>query len=229
MARGSRPPGRARLRLLASGGIAGPAAFTAAWIAASLRQPARSFNRIQLSGLAAPDAKDPWIMIAGFVVLGAGMSALGAALKQALGGPRRAGKGPGLVQVAGLATIAAGLFRRDQALLGPGWAEESWHHRLHDTVSVVVYAASLAAPLLLARRFRGDPRWAATRRPVLACALASAALLCLFASGAVRSWNGAVQRAMASVSLGTPLVLAWKLLTEEAVPETGDLSRADTA
>ena len=50
-------------------GIAGPAAFTAAWVAASLRQPGYSASQVQLSGLAAMDARDPKIMMAGFIRL----------------------------------------------------------------------------------------------------------------------------------------------------------------
>lgn len=34
-------------------GIAGPAGFTAAWVASSLRQPGYSAGQIQISGLAA--------------------------------------------------------------------------------------------------------------------------------------------------------------------------------
>ena len=43
----------------AAAGIAGPAAFTGAWIAGSLRQTGHPAAEIQISGLAAPDARDP--------------------------------------------------------------------------------------------------------------------------------------------------------------------------
>jgi hypothetical protein len=69
----------------AAAGIAGPAAFTGAWIVSSLRQNGYPAAEIQLSGLAAPDARDPWIMVAGFVVLGGCTVAFGAALREALG------------------------------------------------------------------------------------------------------------------------------------------------
>ena len=106
---------RAAFRLGAAGGIAGPAAFTDAWIASSLRQTRQGPGGLQLSGLAAADARDPWIMLAGFLVLGGCTFAFGAALREALtrnatGG---AGPGPALVQGAGLLTAAAGLLRRD--------------------------------------------------------------------------------------------------------------------
>ena len=72
-------------RASAAAGIAGPVAFTSAWIASSLRQTGYPAAEIQLSGLAAPDARDPWIMVAGFAVLGGCTVAFGAALHDALG------------------------------------------------------------------------------------------------------------------------------------------------
>ena len=86
-------------RVGAATGIAGPAAFTGAWLVASLRQTGHSAVAVQLSGLAAPGARDPGIMIAGFVALGACSVAFGGSLHQALGGsggsasPGRAGLG----------------------------------------------------------------------------------------------------------------------------------------
>lgn len=46
-------------RLAAAGGVAGPVLFTAAWMAGSLRQAGHSAAGVQLSGLAAEDARDP--------------------------------------------------------------------------------------------------------------------------------------------------------------------------
>ena len=92
-------------RLGAAAGIAGPAAFTCAWIVASLRQTGHSAFAVQLSGLAAPDARDPGIMITGFVVLGACLVAFGGSLHRALGGSGRAAVSPG---AAGLGVRAGG-------------------------------------------------------------------------------------------------------------------------
>src|SRR5262249_15833600 len=86
---------RAVFRLGAAAGIAGPAAFTGAWIASSLRQTTQGPGGLQLSGLAAPDARDPWIMLVGFLVLGGCTVAFGAALRQALRRNRTRGAGPG--------------------------------------------------------------------------------------------------------------------------------------
>ena len=69
-------------RLAAWAGIAGPLLFTAAWVVSSLRQAGHPAAGVQLSGLAAADARDPQIMIAAFVVLGACSIGFGAALRK---------------------------------------------------------------------------------------------------------------------------------------------------
>jgi Protein of unknown function (DUF998) len=151
---------RAVFRLGAAAGIAGPAAFTGAWIASSLRQTRQGPGGLQLSGLAAPDARDPWIMLAGFLVLGCCTFAFGAALREALRGNATGGAGPSpaLVQGAGLLTVAAGLLRRDHLLVNaPGGPGASWHSTAHDAISGLVYVDLVAAQLALARRFRRDP------------------------------------------------------------------------
>src|ERR1700758_3607030 len=153
-------------RLAALGGVVGPALFTVAWVAGSLRQAGHPAAEVQLSGLAADDARDPQIMVAGFVVLGVCSIAFGIALRRALA-PRAAGAW--LVIAAGAAAVGAGLFRRDHLLLaGPGFTGESWHNQVHDVVSGVAYGAMLAAPLVLARRWRDDQDWAPLSRPVQA-------------------------------------------------------------
>jgi Protein of unknown function (DUF998) len=198
-------------RLAALGGVVGPALFTAAWVAGSLRQAGHPPAGIQLSGLAADDARDPQIMMAGFVVLGACSIGFGAALGRMIT-PRSAG--PWLVVVAGAATVAAGVFRRDHLLLtGPGFTGESWHNQVHDVASGVAYGAMLAAPLVLGRRFRKDPDWAAVSRPVVVLALGSAVAMAVFASQVVEPWNGVVQRAAVTLALAAEVVIAARMLT----------------
>jgi len=198
-------------RLAALGGIAGPVLFTAAWVAGSLRQAGQPAAGIQLSGLAADDARDPQIMMAGFVVLGVCSIGFGAALSRVIS-PRAAG--PWLIVTAGVAAVAAGLFRRDHLLLtGPGFTGESWHNQVHDVASGVAYAAMLAAPLVLGWRFRKDPDWAAVSRPVLVLALGSAAALAVFASRVVEPWDGVVQRAAVTLALAAEVVIAARMLT----------------
>ena len=197
-------------RLAALCGIAGPVLFTAAWLAGSLRQRGHSMAEVQLSGLAADDARDPQIMIAGFVLLGVCSIVFGTALGRRIA-PRPAGAW--LVVVAGAAAVAAGVFRRDHLLLtGPGFTGESWHNQVHDVVSGVAYGAMIAAPLVLGRRFRGDPDWAAISRPVQLLALGSAVALVVFASRIAEPWNGVVQRLAVTLALAAEVVVAGRML-----------------
>jgi Protein of unknown function (DUF998) len=199
-----------RDRLLAACGIAGPVVFTAAWLASTLLQTGHSAGAVQLSGLAAMDARDPQLMMAGFIGLGACSVAFGTALRRL---PAAGSAGPWLVTAAGAATIAAGVFRRDHLLLtGPGFAGESWHNQVHDVVSAVAYGAMIAAPLVLAHSFGRDPGWAGLRRPLQVLALVSAAALALFASGAVQPQNAVVQRAAVTVALTAEVLIAARML-----------------
>jgi hypothetical protein len=204
-------------------GIAGPAGFTAAWVAASLRQPGYSASQVQLSGLAAMDARDPQIMMAGFIGLGVCSVAFGSAL----GRVAAAGTaGPWLIGTAGAAVVAAGLFRRDHMLLtGPGFGQESWHNQVHDLVSGVAYGAMIAVPLVLARRLRRDPEWGALSRPLLVIGLGSAVTLAVFASRAVDPWNPVIQRVAVSLPLAAEVLLAARLLTLRPSAESAESSR----
>jgi len=195
-------------------GIAGPVAFTGAWIAASLLQTGHAAAEVQISGLAAPGARDPWIMIAGFAALGGCSVAFGSALRETLGGPARAGPAPRLIQAAGALTVAAGLLRRDRMLLASP-AGESWHNHAHDVVSLLIYTALVAAPLLLARRLSGDPRW---RGPCLLLSLgslAAGAVLAVFVSGALGSWSAVLQRIGVSLPLAALCAVAARLLAAD--------------
>jgi hypothetical protein len=230
-----------RIRAGAAAGIAGPALFTGAWLVSSLRQTGHPAASLQISGLAAPDARDPWIMIAGFLVLGGCSVAFGDALHEALGGhqpvptaagragPRaRAGAGPRLIQGAGILTIAAGLLRRDHMLLTSGTV--SWHNHAHDVISAVIYADLVLAQLMLAIRFGRDEQsrrrpavpgpvsWVRWRPWLLGSAVATAAVLIAFAADTSGPDAGIVQRVAVSIPLAAITAIAGRLLR---TPGTG--------
>jgi Protein of unknown function (DUF998) len=197
-------------KLAAYGGIAGPLLFTAGWLVSSLRQTGHPVTEVQLSGLAAEEARDPQIMMAAFVILGICSAGLGAALTRVAG---RRSAGPWLIMAAGSATVAAGVFRRDHLLLtGPGFTGESWHNQVHDVVSGVAYVGMLAAPLALGRRFRADPDWAVLARPVQGLALASAVVMAVFGSRAAQPWNGTLQRIAVTLALTAEILIAARML-----------------
>lgn len=210
----SHPTGRRVALAGAIAGVLGPVAFSAAWIAAAFRQRGLAFAAPQISGLAADDAHDPWLMISGFVLLGGCAIGFGAGLATALGGGRRAGPGPVAIQLAGVLTIAAGLLRRDHVLLTTG--PESWHNHAHDVVSAVVYLLLVAAPLLLGRRFSGDQRWRGLTAPLMASSAASAALLVAFYSAPGWSWDATLQRIAVSLPLAAIVAVAIRLLSVAA-------------
>jgi len=144
-------------------------------------------------------------------VLGACSVGFGAALRTVA---TRRQSGPWLVLAGGAAAVAAGVFRRDHMLLtGPGFAGESWHNQVHDVASAVAYAAMLAAPLLLARQFSADPRWAVIARPIRVLALASAAAMAVFASRGAEPASGAVQRIAVTLALAAEAIAAARMLT----------------
>jgi hypothetical protein len=188
-------------RLRALGGIVGPAAFTAAWAVSTARQDGYSIKDEHISGLAAPDARDPAVMIAGFLVLGAGTIAAGSAIEDALGGWERAGWGPRLIQVSGMAGLLAGVLRRDRMLLSPpdGIEGQSWRNDGHDVAAGVVYLCLVAAPIALAARFRDDPVWGQLITPAVVASAMTLAALAVFASQRLEPWNGIVQRAMVTL------------------------------
>jgi Protein of unknown function (DUF998) len=198
-----------RVRAGAVAGIVGPAAFTGAWIVGSLRQTGHPAAVLQISGLAAADARDPWIMTAGFVVLGGCTVVFGAALHDALGGRGRGGPAPRLIQGAGLLTIAAGLLKRDHMLLTGG--DVSWHNHAHDVISAVIYADLVLAQMLLAARFGGDPRWRAWRPWLAASAGVTGALLIAFAAATSAPAAGILQRAAVTVPLAALTAMAVRL------------------
>lgn len=226
----------------AAAGVAGPVVFTGAWIVSSLRQIGHPAADLQISGLAAPDARDPWIMIAGFLVLGGCSVAFGQTLHDALGGqgraPGRVGPAPRLIQAAGILTIAAGLLRRDHLLLTAG--SVSWHNHAHDVISAAIYVDLVLAQLMLAARFgrdrqgRGRPGWPRTAswvrpesaslvrpesaswvrwRPwLLASATATAAALAVFAADTSAADAGILQRVAVTIPLAAITAIAARLL-----------------
>lgn len=208
--------------ICAAAGIAGPAVFTGAWIVSSLRQTGYLPTELQISGLAAPDARDPWIMMAGFVVLGGCTVAFGVALDHAHGGRGRGryGRGPGsrgrsapapaLIKAAGVLTVAAGLLRRDHMLLMPG--PVSWHNHAHDAVSAVIYADLVLAQALLAAGFGRAPGWRPWARWLAASSAVTAAVLVPFAADTSAPWAGILQRIAVTVPLAAMTAVAARLV-----------------
>ena len=184
--------------------MASPVAFTAAWVAASLRQTGHGAVSVQLSGLAAPDARDPWIMISGFLVLGGCTVWFGEELARDVGGPA-----PRLIQGAGVLTMAAGLLRRDHMQLTSG--PVSWHNEAHNVVSLVLYLDLVLAQLLLARRFAAIPCWRPWRVYLLGSGIATAVALAVFLPNTTSPSAGLLQRIAVTIPLAAMTAVAARL------------------
>ena len=184
--------------------VAGPIAFTVAWLFAGLAQEEYSVRREDISALAALDAQHAWIMITGFLLLAAGTVALGVGLVMTLKG-RRAVIGSILVMIAGIGLLVAGLARNDCSGELPACAERvdagevSWHSTVHDMVSLVLFLALIAAPLMLAGSFRGAEHWRDLRSYSVVTGVLGFVLLVSFVIGAAGSWSGVLQRVFVSV------------------------------
>jgi hypothetical membrane protein len=195
-----------KMRARAAAGVAGPVVFTGAWIAGSLLQPGHEAASLQISGLAAPDARDPWVMITGFVVLGGCAVAFGTVLRQTHGGAA-----PWLIEGAGAATIAAGLLRRDHVLLTPPGQAASWHNHAHDVLSAVIYVDLVVAMLALTRRSGMKPAWRRWRPWLLATALATGATLVAFAADTDGPAAATLQRVAVTMPLAAMAAMAARL------------------
>ena len=196
-------------------GVLGPLAFTAAWLLAQRRQDEYQVRHEHISGLAAKDASDPHVMTAGFVALGACTVAFASSLERRLG--PRAGMGPAMIGVAGLATIVAGSFRRDRRsnFPAPGEPEgQSWENDVHDAAAAVGGAAGTLGLVALAPRLARDETLRDLARPALGAAGASAGISVWFLRDVVRPGNGLLQRANVTIPLAFMARLALRLLKE---------------
>jgi len=207
------------VRVRALAGVAGPVVFTAAWLAGSLRQTGHGALSVQLSGLAAPDARDPWIMITGFLVLGAAAVVFGQQLAGEL-----AGLAPRLIQAAGVLTIAAGLLRRDHMALTSG--PVSWHNQAHNIISLVLYGDLVLAQLLLARSLAAAPSWRAWRPCLLTSGLATAAALAVFIPNTTSAAAGILQRIAVTIPLLAMAAVAARLVFLDHRNERGRCSES---
>ncbi len=209
-------------RLLLACGLIGPAAFTAAWIAGSSRQPGYSVANEHISGLAATDARTPSLMTAGFIALGLSTIGFAAALDRRLGATARA---PELLGASGVAICVAGLLRRDRMsnwpMPGDPLERQSWVNDAHDIASVVGHACATSGLLSLAARLAREPGLRDLALPAAGAAVASSGLMSYFARDVVRPGNGIVQRVGITIPLAFTARLAWRLLREPRVASVG--------
>lgn len=196
--------------------VMGPIVFTLAWIVAAAAQDDYSPWRGYISELAALDAEHAWIMITGSLLLGAGIVALAVGLARAVKG-RAATVGSILLVIAGVGVIVSGLARPDcysqleacAARIDAG--DVSWHHAIHDWADLAILAL-VAAPLVLARAFRGDQSWRNLGAYSIVTGVVGLVLVVLLYSGVAESWAGVLQRMFVTVLLLWVAILGARLI-----------------
>lgn len=202
-------------RFRAACGVIGPVAFTAAWVIGTARQEDYGIRDEHISGLAAPDARDPGVMTAGFLTLGLCTLLFADELERRLGGGAKAGWGPAFIGLAGVGALAAGAFRRDRMsnFPPPGTPPgQSTINDLHDLSSSIGTTAGTIGTLLLARRVGPDPVLRPLRLLAVATALVGIAASAYFARDVTRPGNGIVQRVAVSVPLAFMATTAARML-----------------
>ena len=184
-------------RVLAVGGLVGPAAFVTAWSVLGASASGYSPTHESISRLAAMDAPTRAAMTAGFLVFAAGATLYALALRQGLPGPAWKLALATAVATGAVAAVPLGTAASDKA---------------HVAFAALAYGALAATPLAAARPLarQGRPRWAAMSA---VCALAGAALLVASVSTEL---TGLFQRA------GLGLLDGWIAASSMALIRTRD-------
>lgn len=142
------------LRAPALCGMAGPLAFTLAWLVLGALRPGYDPLTQYISELAEVGGRYAPIMIAAFLLLGALTLAFAPGLHRGIGAGAGSPAGPLLVAIFGAGAIGSGLFRCD-----PGCAGVSLANRLHTLITYTGLGALTLATLVLPLRLSGDRDW----------------------------------------------------------------------
>jgi hypothetical membrane protein len=202
--------------------VIGPAAFTAAWLVGTVREPGYSVSDEHISGLAAPDARSPNAMRAGFMTLGVCSIAFASAVDRRLredAAGRGSGWGPALLAASGLAIGIAGVLPRDRMSnfvpQGERVAPQSWVNEGHDLASVAAQVTGSAGLIALSRRLARDPALDDLSGAAARAALTSSGAMAWFARAVTRPGNGVVQRVGVSIPLLFMARMGVRLLREQ--------------
>lgn len=162
------------MRILALGGIAGPALFTVVVLVLGALRPGYSHLQHFISELGVAGTPYAALMnYAGFVPAGLMLAVFGVALAFTLPSGRLVRLAAVLVTTYGLGIAASGMMSCD---LGCPQGEGSLENVVHNTIAPVSFLCLIAAMAVLGVRVRNFPAW---RHLSLFSLLASAAALCL--------------------------------------------------
>ena len=181
------------------------------------RQDGYSIRDEHISGLAAPDARNPEVVLSGFLVMGTSTLAFVSALRGRLGG-RSAGFGPFLLAVTGLGVSARACCAVTGCccILPTSPTTTCSRGRTTDTTSRRAsstrhrswrrsFCSGVSSATTFSRPWR---RWASRRLA------ASLTLMAIFSTQVDWRGNGLVQRVMVSLPMGFMGALVWRMLRD---------------
>lgn len=147
------------LRFLLACGVIGPLLFIIVFLIEGAARPGYNAWRHFVSSLS--QGEQGWMQIANFIVCGALVIGFAVGLRWVLRPGKGATWGPILLGIFGLCLIGAGVFVTDPLLGYPPGAPETLtpQGKIHMLISLIAFAALIAACFVLARRFAGDPGW----------------------------------------------------------------------
>jgi small-conductance mechanosensitive channel len=93
--------------------------------------------------------------------------------------------------------------------------------QVHDNVSLIVFLALIAAPLVFARAFGRDDRWRPLRAHSVVTGVLGFALLVLYVIASAGTWNGLAQRLFVSVLFVWIAVVGFRLFRLSLDPWIG--------
>lgn len=177
-------------------------------------------SRYDISDLGALTADHPWVLLVPEAVAGVVTVAFALlVLRRALMVPgRHEALGPWLLaaSLVGLDNVSDALFRLDCRRVDPGCTDDvrtaSWHAQVHELVGLLAVAATVAALLALAHRFRRLEQWADLALPTVALGAAFLVAMGVYAVRESRPGGGVAQRAAVLLVVAFFAVLVRRVL-----------------
>lgn len=224
---------QAAWRACALCGAVGPLIFVGAVVLSSFIQDDYSWRREYISGLSARTAQHPWVMIAGFVLVGASVVPFAWSLNHALPACRWSLMAPILLSAAGVGLAALGLLRNDCSdALAECKAQldrhNSWQSAGHDLVSIPTFSCLVVGPLACALRMRLDERWRLPGRVTFGWFPVIATVMVIDGLEVSGAWGGLVQRTHVLLLVAWTEMVVWRMLRSAQAAAERPTSHAAT-
>ena len=215
-------------------GIAGQVVFTFDWIVPGLTESHYDNLRQDVSDFGALTASHPLPYNVMLSLSGALTVVMAVALWRVLGAGLSARIGVIVLAILGGGYFLDGLLREDCAPSGDAACKAaekagtlSWHHQAHNIESLVTFAATILAPLILAFAFKSRPRWAALWAYSLATfaviAVATVWYFVLFFASDGSTYSGVLERVLIEAgAVWIAVVSAWMVLRDDRYRANGE-------